>query len=40
MLNTAQDVLDFMNNFTETKLEDSKNDPNYTSSREIISMLK
>ena len=40
MLNIAQDVLDFMNNFTETKLEDSNNDPDYTSSREIISMLK
>ena len=34
MLNTSQDVLDFMNNFAETKLEDSQNDPNYTSSKE------
>lgn len=34
MLNTAQDVLEFMDIFTETKLEDSQNDPNYASSRE------
>lgn len=34
MLNTTQEVLDFMNNFAETKLEDSQNDPNSTSSRE------
>ena len=34
MLNTSQDVLDFMNNFAETKLEDSQNELNPTSSRE------
>ena len=34
MLNTSLEVLDFMNNFAETKLEDSQNDPNPTSSRE------
>ena len=34
MLNIVQDVLNFMNNFVETKLEDSQNDFNTTSSRE------